>query len=74
MGLTQEQNAERRIDQREVFQHVPLFLAAITSLLFSRVLGARDGSLGAIMTKKGAAGGGSARTASSGDDSAGGRP
>jgi hypothetical protein len=50
-----------------VFQHVPLFLAAITRFLFSRVVGARDGSLGAVMTKRGATGGGVLCPASAGD-------
>jgi len=54
--VTQEQNASGPVDQQEIFQHVPLFLAAITRFLFSRVLGAWDGSLGAIMTKRGTAG------------------
>src|SRR5207247_1496512 len=43
------------IDEEQVFQHMSLFLAAITRLLFSRVCGARNGSLGAVMTKRGAA-------------------
>ena len=56
-GLTQEDDAQRGIDQQQIFQHMPLCLAAITRLLFSRVCGARDGSLGAIMTKRGTAAG-----------------
>jgi hypothetical protein len=71
MGLTQEHDAQRGVDQQQVFQHMPLFLAAITRLLFSRVCGARDGSLGAIMTKRGAASGGAAWTASDGADAKG---
>src|SRR5262249_18989633 len=55
--LTQEDDAQRGIDQQQIFQHMPLCLAAITRFLFSRVCGARDGSLGAIMTKRGAAAG-----------------
>jgi hypothetical protein len=54
-GLTQEHDTQRGIDQQEVFQHMPFFLAAITRFLFSRVCGARDGSLGAVMTKRGTA-------------------
>jgi hypothetical protein len=57
MRLTQEEDAQGLIDQQEIFQHVPLVLAAIASLLLSRVLGARDGSLGPIMTKRGGAAG-----------------
>src|SRR4029450_12737628 len=64
MRLTEKQNAQGPIDQQEVFEHVPPFLAAIASFLFSRVVGARDGALGAIMTKRGAAGGGAVRPAS----------
>jgi hypothetical protein len=33
---------------------VPFFLAAITRFLCSCVLGARDGSLGTVMTQRGA--------------------
>jgi hypothetical protein len=71
MRLTEEQNAHGSIDQQEVFQHVPLFLAAITRFLFSRILRAREGSLGAIMTKRGGAGGGAVWTSSAGDASSG---
>ena len=56
-GLTEEHDTQRGIDQQEVFQHMPFFLATITRLLFSRVCGARDGSLGAVMTKRGATAG-----------------
>jgi hypothetical protein len=70
MRLTQEED-EGLIDQEEVFQHVALVLAAIIRFLFSRVVGARDGSLGAIMTKRGAAGGVAAWTASAGEASNG---
>ena len=52
-GLTEEHDAQRGIDQQEIFHHMPFFLAAITRFLFSRVCGARDGSLGAVMTKRG---------------------
>jgi hypothetical protein len=34
---------------------VPLFLTAITRFLFKRVLGAREGSRGTVVTKRGAA-------------------
>ena len=74
MRLTEEQNAQGPIDQEEVFQHVALFLAAITRLLFSRVLGARDRSLGAVMTKRGAAGGGAAGTSCAAEASSGTAP
>jgi len=54
MGRTQEHHAQRGIAQQQVFQPRPLFLAAITRLLFRRVCGARDGSLGAIRPQRGA--------------------
>jgi hypothetical protein len=71
MRLAQEEEAQGLIDQEQVFQHVPLFLAAITRFLFSRVVGARDGALGAVMTKRGATGGGVHCPASAGDGSKG---
>jgi hypothetical protein len=67
MCLAQEEDAQGSIDQEKVFQHVPLFLAAITRFLFSRVVGARDGALGAVMTKRGATGGEVSWPASAGD-------
>jgi hypothetical protein len=67
MRLAQEEDAQGAIDQEKVFQHVPLVLAAITRFLFSRVVGARDGSLGAVMTNRGATGGGVLCPASAGD-------
>jgi len=60
MGLTQEKNGQRSVHQQKVFQHVPLFLAARARVLFRRVGGTRNGSLGAVMTKRGAAVGGAA--------------
>ena len=71
MGLTQEQDAQRGIDQQEVFQPMPFFLAAIARFLCSRVLGARDGSLGAVMTKRGGAVGAAAGTSAAGEASSG---
>src|SRR5262245_25439706 len=70
-GLTEEHDAQPGMDQEQVFQHMPLFLAAITRLLFSRVCGARNGSLGAIMTKRGAAAGVAVWAAADGADSTG---
>ncbi len=71
LGLTQEQDAQRSVDQQEVFQHMPLFLPAIARFLFRRIVGAWDGSFGAVMTKRGAAAGGAAGTASDGADAKG---
>jgi hypothetical protein len=56
-GLTEAHDAQRGIDQQEVLQPMPFVLAALTRLLCSRVCGARDGSLGAVMTKRGATAG-----------------
>ena len=55
MGRTQKQEAQRGVDQQEVLQHVALFLAALARFLCSWSLGARDGALGAVMTKRGGA-------------------
>ena len=52
-GGTQKEDRQGGIDEQEVFQGVLLFLAAIVERLFSRVRGARDGSLGAVMAKRG---------------------
>ena len=52
-GRTQKQDAQAGIDQQQVLQGVALFLAAIVEALFSRVRGARDGALGAVVTKRG---------------------
>jgi hypothetical protein len=68
-GLTEEHDAQCGIDQQEVFQPMPLFLAAITRFLFSRVCGARDGSLGAVVTQRGGTAGVGGCTAS--DDAEG---
>src|SRR5687768_10091963 len=49
------QDRERGIDQQDIFHDVVFFLAAITIGLFSRVLGAHDAPLGAVMGKRGEA-------------------
>ena len=72
MRLTQEEGAHGPLDQQEVLQQVTLLLAAIARLLCSRIVGARDGSRGAVMTTRGAAGGVAAWTASAGAASQGG--
>jgi len=53
VGVTEKENREGRIDQQDIFHGVVFFLAAITIGLFSRVLGAHDASLGAVMGKRG---------------------
>jgi hypothetical protein len=67
MRLAQEEDAQGAIDQEQVFQHVPLFLAAIIPFRFSRVVGARDGARGAVMTKRGVIDGGVLCPASAGE-------
>lgn len=51
--VTQKDDAQSFIDQEHVFDGMLLFLAAVIELLITRVLGARDASLGTIMTKRG---------------------
>lgn len=70
-GLAQEHDAQRGIDQQEVLQPRPFFLAALPRLLCSRVCGARDGALGAVMTQRGATAGVGACTASDGANTEG---
>lgn len=57
MRLTQEQEAQGLMDQQKVFQHVSFFLVAITCVLCSRVVEARNGSLAPFMTNRGRGGG-----------------
>jgi hypothetical protein len=51
--LAQAQEAPGLLDQQQVCQPGPCFLAAITRLRCSRVGGARQGSLGPSMTQRG---------------------
>ena len=68
MGVAQKEDDEERIDEQDIFDGVVLFLATITRGLFSRVLGADDAPLGAVMGKRGAAGA-AVGTATTGADS-----
>ena len=68
MGVAQKEDDEERIDAQDIFDGVVLFLATITRGLFSRVLGADDAPLGAVMGKRGAAGA-AVGTATTGADS-----
>src|SRR5215216_1179426 len=68
VGVAQKKDDEERIDEQDIFDGVVLFLAAITLGLFSRVLGADDAPLGAVMGKRGAAGA-AVGTATTGADS-----
>jgi hypothetical protein len=54
IGVTEKKDEEQGIDEHDIFYRVVFFLAAITRGLFSRILGADDASLGAIMGKRGA--------------------
>jgi hypothetical protein len=52
VGVAQKEDEEQGIDQQDIFYRVVPFLATITFFLFSRVLGADDASLGAVMGKR----------------------
>src|SRR5215831_10489756 len=56
VGVAQKEDREEGIDQQDIFDGVVFLLPAITLLLCSRVLGADDAPLGAVMGKRGAAG------------------
>jgi len=56
IGVAQEEDQEKGIDQQDIFDRVVSFLAAITLLLFNRVLGADDASFRPVMGKRGDAG------------------
>src|SRR5437899_6131413 len=55
-GIAEEEDEEQSIDEQDILDGVVFFLAAITRGLFSRVLGADDAPLGAVMGTRGAAG------------------
>jgi hypothetical protein len=59
------------VNQQHVFHHTPFLLAAIARFLCSHILGAYNGSLGAVMTKRGAALGVAAGASSDADASSG---
>ena len=56
VGLTQQEDHERGIDQEHVFDRVVLFLAAIIARLLSWILGALNAPFGAIVAKRGEVG------------------
>ena len=56
VGVAQKEDREEGLDQQDIFDGVVFLLPALTRLLFNRVLGADDASLGAVMGKRGAAG------------------
>src|SRR5208282_5182063 len=73
-GFAEEKDDQRRVDQKDIFYRVILFLATVTFRLFSSVLGADDAPFRPVMGKRGeigpatgAAGGGDTGWGSSGD-------
>ena len=68
IGVTQQENRERRVDQQHIFHRMAFFLTAITARLFKRVLGAREAPFGAIVATRGEVG---ARTGAAAGSSAG---
>jgi hypothetical protein len=56
IGVTEQENREKRMHEQDIFDRVVLFLAAITPRLCSSVLGADDPPLGAVMGTRGDAG------------------
>src|SRR5712691_11906300 len=53
ISVAEEEDREQGIDQENIFYRMVLFLAAITRLLFRRVLGADDTPFGPVMGKRG---------------------
>src|SRR5262249_33382159 len=56
VGVAQQEDDEERIDEQDIFDGVVSFLAAITLLLFNRVLGPDDAPFRAVMGTRGEAG------------------
>src|SRR5262249_10655073 len=54
--VAQKEEEEERIDQQDIFDGVVAFLATITFLLFSRIVGADDAPFGPVMGKRGESG------------------
>src|SRR5271165_3958259 len=72
--FAEEKDDQRRVDQKDIFYRVILFLATVTFRLFSSVLGADDAPFRPVMGKRaesgpatGAADGGATGGGSSGD-------
>ena len=68
MGVAQKEDREQGIDEQDIFDGVVFFLAAITLLLCTRVLGADDAPFGPVMGKRGETGA-AARIGATGVDS-----
>ena len=56
VGVAQKEDEEERIDEQDIFDGVVSFLATITFLLFSRVVGADDAPFRPVMGTRGASG------------------
>ena len=56
VGVADKEDHEEGIDEQDIFDHVVLFLAAITLFLFSRLLGADDAPFGPVVGKRGESG------------------
>ena len=56
IGITEKEDDEQGIDEQDIFDCVVFFLAALTLLLCSRVLGADDAPFGPVMGTRGEAG------------------
>jgi len=56
IGVTETEEDEQGIDQEHIFDRMVLFLAALTRLLFSRVLGADNAPFGPVMGTRGESG------------------
>src|SRR5262245_22982093 len=55
-GVAQQEDREQGMHEQDMFGGVVFFLAAITRLLCSRVLGADDAPFGPVMGKRGDSG------------------
>jgi len=55
IGVAQKEDEEQGVDEEHIFYGMVFFLAAISRGLFSRILGADDAPLGAVMGKRGEA-------------------
>src|SRR4030095_12780182 len=57
VGIAQKEDGKEGIHKQDIFHRVVFFLATITCLLFSSVLGADDAPFRPVMGKRGAIGG-----------------
>src|SRR6266436_4824748 len=66
VGVAQQEDREEGIDEQDIFDRVVLCLAALTRLLFNRVLGADETPLGAVMGTRGDTSGAATGTSATG--------